>query len=83
MSRVVFSLRTALPAAAAKRASEVASRLDAHWFNLRIESDPTIRRFFRSSADRQIQIEEQTITHKKICELFSVIVTGNRPVSAA
>jgi integrase len=65
MSRVVFSLRTASPAAAAKRASEVASRLDAHWFNLRIESDPAIRSFFRSSADRQIQIEEQTITHKK------------------
>jgi hypothetical protein len=65
MRRVVFSLRTTCPAAAAKRASDMASRLDAHWFNLRIESNPAIRKFFRSSADRLAQTKERAIPQKK------------------
>ena len=63
MRRVVFSLRTTSPAA--KRASEFASRLDTHWFNLRIENDPAIRNFFRSSADRQVRTKERAIPQKK------------------
>ena len=65
MTRVVFSLRTTSPAAAAKRAADMASRLDDHWFNLRIESNPAIRKFFRSSADRQVQAKERAILQKK------------------
>jgi hypothetical protein len=65
MRRVVFSLRTASPATAAKRAADMASRLDDHWFNLRIESNPAIRKFFRSSADRQVQAKERAIPQKK------------------
>ena len=62
LSRVVFSLRTKSQKVAANRSATMASKLESHWFSLRLQDDLNLGRFFRPSSNAKGLAEHPKIS---------------------